>query len=103
MPNAASRAVDAAALQRTEKNLDTGRTFQGRPLRVTFAAANSARDIAHGLGVIPDGYEVLFTDGELHATPGKAWTPTIAYLQAAAANTHAILRFYVLREDPTDA
>lgn len=94
---------DARALESVTRHLVTGRAFLGVPLRVTFVAANTKRDIAHGLGVIPDGYEIILADAEIHATPDVLWTPTIAYLQAAVANAHAIVRFYTLREVPIDA
>lgn len=96
--NAEARAIEAVTRQ-----FITGRAALGAPLRLTFPAANTARDVAHGLGVIPDGYEIIFADAKLHAAPSLLWTPTLAYLQADAANAHAIVRFYTLREDPTDA
>lgn len=74
-----------------------------RPLRVTFPVAATMRDVAHTLGVIPDGYLVLWADATITATPGKLWTPTTAYLQAGANNAHAILIFFITREVPTDA
>lgn len=94
---------DARAVEAVARHLVTGRVALGAPLRVTFVAANTRRDIAHGLGMIPDGYEIVMADAEVHATPGAPWTTTIAYLQAAAANAHAIVRFYTLREVPVDA
>lgn len=75
----------------------------GLPLAVTFTAANTARDIVHGLGVVPDGYSLVFADAEIHAVPGKLWTDTLAYLQASTDNAHAIIRFRVLRQRPTPA
>lgn len=90
-------------LERGTRHLDTGETIVSRPLRVKFPAANTARDIAHGLGVIPDGYRIVWTNAEIHATPGTLWTPTLAYLQANAANALAIVRFYVLKDRPVDA
>jgi len=70
-----------------------------RPLLVTFPAANTRRDIAHTLTVVPSGYVVLWADAEIHATPGVLWTPDVAYLQANAANAHALLLFLVTREE----
>jgi hypothetical protein len=97
-PAKASRAIESVT-----RHLESGRSFLGPVLRVVFAAANTQRDIAHGLGVIPDGYEIIFADAEIHATPGKLWTPVLAYLQADAANARALIRFYMLREAPIDA
>jgi hypothetical protein len=94
---------DRRAVETIARGLSTGRAFLGPVLRLTFVAANTQRDIQHRLGVTPSGYEVIFADAELHATPGKLWTPTLAYLQANAANAHALVRFYVLREDVIDA
>lgn len=94
---------ESRAIELVTRGMVTGIATLGRPLRVTFAAANTKRDIAHGLGVIPDGYRIVMADAEVHATPGALWTPTLAYLQAAADNTHAIIQFYTLREAPLDA
>lgn len=74
-----------------------------RPLRVTFPAAGTKRDVAHTLGVIPDGWITVWADAVIGATPGVLWTPTTAYLQASPSNAHAILIFYTLREVPADA
>lgn len=74
-----------------------------RPLRVTFPVANTTRDVAHTLGVIPTGYLVLWADALVTAVPGKLWTPTLAYMQAGANNAHAILLFFITREEPTNA
>lgn len=74
-----------------------------RPLRVTFPVATTRRDIAHTLGVVPDGYLLLWADAAITATPGTLWTPTTAYLSAGANNAHAIVIFFTLREVPTDA
>jgi hypothetical protein len=94
---------ESRAIESVQRHLESGKSYIGPVLRVTFPAANTRLDIAHRLGVIPDGYELVFADAEIHATPGVLWTTTIAYLQANAANTHALVRFYVLREDVIDA
>lgn len=83
--------------------LVTRRSLVGPVLRVVFAVANTPRDVLHQLGVIPDGYEILLADAEIHATPGALWTPTRAYLQANGNNARALLRFYTINEEPTDA
>lgn len=74
-----------------------------RPLRVTFPAASTSQDVAHTLGVIPTGLLVLWADATITAVPGKLWTTTLAYLQASAANAHAIICFVVTREEPVNA
>lgn len=74
-----------------------------RPLRVTFPAANTRRDVAHGLGAIPTGMLVIWNDAAIQAVMGVAWTPTLAYVQANAANAHATIMFFVSREDPAVA
>jgi len=74
-----------------------------RPLRVTFPDMNVQRDIEHGLGVIPDGFLVVYADAEIAAEPGVLWTQDFAYLRAGAVNARAVVVFYTLREEPTDA
>jgi hypothetical protein len=76
---------------------------RGRVLRLTFVAANTKRDVAHGMSVIPDGFFVVSCDASVIQTPGVLWTPTTAYLQTNAANAHVVGFFYKLREDPIDA
>jgi len=71
-----------------------------RPLRVTFSAPNTRRDVVHDLGTTPDGMFVVWGDATITAYPGVAWTDTVASLQAASGNAHAVLVFYTLREEP---
>lgn len=68
------------------------------PVDVTFPAANTIRDIVHGLGQIPSGYHVVWADGVVYAEPGKLWTKELAYLRATAVNVHAKVVFFTLRE-----
>lgn len=79
------------------------RPVTSRRLRVTFPAANTVRDIAHGLDGIPDGYVLEWADGVVYAEPGVQWTRDLAYLRATAANVHAIVTFYIASEDALDA
>lgn len=71
----------------------------GRPLEVAFPAANTRRDIAHGLGVRPDGYHVLLTTANLVADAPDKWTRDVAGLQAAGANARAVVVFFALLEN----
>lgn len=73
------------------------------PVTDTFPAANTRRDIAHGLGQVPHGYHVVRADGVVHAEPGVLWTKDLAYLRATAANVHATFIFYTLREVRNEA
>ena len=74
-----------------------------RALRVTFVAANTRRDVAHQLGTIPDGMLVLWHDAVITCVAGVRWTDTVASLQADVANAHAVIIFFTLREEPTNA
>ena len=74
-----------------------------RPLRLTLPTAGAVRDVAHGLSQTPDGFFVVWTDAPVYAVPGRAWNMTTAYLTSAAANVHAIVIFYTLKESPADA
>jgi len=71
-----------------------------RAVRVGFFAPNARLDVYHGLGTTPDGMFVVWGDSPIVAVPGIAWTDTVASLQASAANAHAVLLFYTLREEP---
>lgn len=71
----------------------------GRVLEVVFPAANTRRDIPHGLGVVPDGYFlVLASGGVVTATDVHLWTADVAWLMASAVNTRARVLFYTLQE-----
>jgi hypothetical protein len=94
---------DRRALERVTRGLVTGEAATGVLLEVTFPAANSRRDVAHGLGVIPTGYEIRMANGNVHATDVHLWTPTVAYLISDTANSFARVRFYTSREVPTNA
>lgn len=62
------------------------------------------RDVAHGLGVVPTGYQlILELGGAVRACNITDWTPDLAFLQADTANTRVRLRFVLTREDPIDA
>lgn len=71
---------------------------RSRRLRVRFPAANTARDIAHGLGEVPTGYAIEFATAPVHATPGVMWTKDLAFLQATSANAEAVITFFVSTE-----
>lgn len=71
----------------------------GRPLEVSFPAANTRRDIAHGLGIVPDGYHVLLATANIVADAPDRWTRDIAALQASSANARAVVVFFALLEN----
>lgn len=100
MPNRALQADVDTVVQRVLRELQGDGDFYGPPMNVTFPVSGSSVDVTHGLGVIPDGVDVVFADGSVYAVPGKLWTTTTAYLQASANNVHAILRFRLLRQRP---
>lgn len=66
----------------------------------TFAAANVSTPILHGLGEIPTGYQLLYADTAVIASPGVQWDKTFAYLTALAAPAHVRLVFGIAREVP---
>ena len=66
---------------------------------ITFPAANTRRDVAHGMTTIPEGFSVIWSDGPVYAAPGQQWTNQVAYLQTNAANVHAVVAFYRLRQE----
>jgi len=71
----------------------------GPVLEVVFPAANTPRDLAHGLGVVPDGYlVVLQSRGMIYAVDVDRWTTEVAWLQASVAQTRARVLFYRLQE-----
>ena len=71
-----------------------------RPVSVVFPAANTRREVAHGLGVVPDGFQVLEADCNVAREPGEQWTADMAFLRGSAATGRATLVFFVLRETP---
>jgi len=74
----------------------------GPLVTVTFAAAGSKLDIAHGLGQVPTGRLIHRADGPIYDEPGVVWTKEIAYMRATNANTHAVLQFYTVRGDANE-
>ena len=76
----------------------------GPLLEVLFPVANTRRDVLHGLGAVPTGYQiVLEVGGQITGFDVVNWTADLAFLQASAANTRARLRFVVTPEEATDA
>lgn len=69
-----------------------------REIEVTFPASNQQRDVAHGLGVVPRGFLLVWSDGPVFAEPGKPWTVDLAWLRSSVAGTRARVIFYTLRE-----
>lgn len=83
-----------------------GLTAQGarsRRLRIRFPAADTPRDIAHGLGVVPDGYRVEWANAGIIVSPEVLWTRDLAWLQADAADAEAVVVFIVATEPTVDA
>lgn len=70
----------------------------GPVLEVAFTGIG-VRDVAHGLGVAPDGVWVLLqAGGTVVAAQVHLWSASVAWLQASAANTRARLCFFKLQE-----
>lgn len=77
------------------------RPYWGRyspPIVVTFPAANTDCDVAHGMGVVPDGYHVVEADNAVYRRPGPWATTQVAYLRAPNSNAHATVIFFTFRE-----
>lgn len=74
-----------------------------RPLSLSFPAANTQRDVAHGLNAKPDGFLLVYADARVKAVAGKIWTRDLAFLEADAANARATVIFYTLREATLNA
>jgi hypothetical protein len=73
--------------------------FLGRPVRARFAIKNTSYEVLHGLGAIPEGWQVLDADCRLIRTPGKAWTEMVVYLQSDTDNSFADIAFGFRREE----
>jgi hypothetical protein len=100
------RSLDAAiseALERLGIPTETFMASWSRPLSIVFAVANTQRDVAHRLGVKPDGFLVVHADARIKAVAGKIWTRDLAFLEADADNARAIVIFYTLREATANA
>lgn len=94
----------AEALDRLRGEIPDEFVVVGEYLDVLFPAANTARDIQHGLGVVPTGYQVILElGGKVRANSITSWSTELAFLQADAANTRAIVRFVKTRKDPINA
>jgi len=66
---------------------------------LVFPVANVARDIPHGLGVVPDGYFIILqSGGVVQAVNVVNWTTQTAWLQANTNNTRLRVLFYRLQE-----
>jgi hypothetical protein len=88
---------------RAELALCTPWRTLARPVQVLFPLANTSYEVLHGLGVVPDGMQVLTADAMVRRTPGKQWTSDLAYLQSDVANAFCWVAFGVLREDAFNA
>lgn len=106
MPERVNQGVDPStseALARTQAPLRPWWGAYGRVLEVTFPAATTRRDVAHGLGVVPDGVLVLAAiTGNVRAVDLHRWTADTAYLEADVANARARVLFVTAREGVVD-
>jgi hypothetical protein len=91
--------VSALERARGEPTIEAVRS---RRLRIRFPAANTARDIPHGLTGVPDGYRIEWANANIFAVPGLPWTVELAHLQASAANAEAVVTFYLSSEAVLD-
>lgn len=67
----------------------------GPVVRVDFPAADANRATAHGLAVVPDGFEHARCTGPVFEVDWTTWTAEVAYLRSSVANTIAVGRFFV--------
>lgn len=75
----------------------------GTVVEVAFEAAATRRDVAHGLGAVPDGYEVLWAT---HVVTAPAWAKRderIVPLHCATANGRCAVVFYTWQKVRRDA
>lgn len=84
-------------------NLETASPWRalGQPVEVRFPLANTAYEVLHLLGAVPDGMIIVTADANITRQPGKQWTDRLAYLQSGTANSYAVLVFGVLTERST--
>lgn len=95
---------EAEGLKRARAERPEGFALVGPWLELPFPASGTPRDIQHGLGAVPNGYEVIFQiGGSVRASSVTSWTTELAFLQADAANTRAIVRFVRTGKDPINA
>jgi hypothetical protein len=76
--------------------LNFGDNFDGDSVSVTTNATPNTEDaVAHGLGRIPSGFEVITKDkaGDIYAS-GTAWTATSIYIKSTVAAVTATLRVF---------
>jgi hypothetical protein len=99
--------VDIETQRAIDRTIDeqAGRIqIEGPMLEVYFpAGVGVRRDVQHGLGTVPTGYQItLEVGGSVRAIDVEQWTPTLAYLEASDAGTRARL-FFVTTDVPAKA
>ncbi len=73
-----------------------GQKRYGPVVRVNFLTANTPRMVAHGLSVVPDGFEHARCTGPVFEVNWpEGWTNEVAYLQTSQAYAIAVGRFFV--------
>jgi hypothetical protein len=91
------------AIGRFRDELDDLPLARSHVLEVTFPAANTTRDVQHGMGQVPTGVIVIAAvGGNVRCSDLTTWTTDLAFLQADAANTRARL-YFIVTEVPIDA
>lgn len=75
----------------------------GLAVTVRFPAANMDLDVAHGLGQVPVGYQIVEADGPIARRPGPWATKDVAYLRSTVAGTRGTVIFFTLREVRNEA
>lgn len=93
----------AKAIDRAEQRVAPPWDALGKLIDVTFPAANTRRDVQHGLNLIPTGYWIVKADGPVYAAPGQLWTREVAYLQSSVAGTRVRLMFFHMKGDTANA
>lgn len=87
-------------MSRERDKIDLGIWWEemGPPVAIEFPAADTRRDVAHGLDAVPHGFLIEDADGPVYRTPGATYGRDIAYLESSVAGTRAIVRFFTRRE-----
>lgn len=87
--------VNEGLARRASRERAAGEKQYGPLLRIDFPAADAPRVVAHGLPVMPDGFEAARRTGAVYEVDWSNWDAQTAILQAPAAHTLAVGRFFV--------
>ena len=90
-------------LKRRDLRFDLARYIEhvGSAVAVTFPQAGATVQVAHGLGVVPEGRHVILQTGAVYDVAIEKWTADLAFLVAPVAGTYARVIFFRLRDPYT--